>query len=241
MEISGLIRIRNEGEIIGDTLDHLSTFCNRVFVFDDNSTDCTVEICRQHPIVEIVVCSTKYLYDRPSSETYDRRILLNLVSGIVPSRSWIFLMDSDERVEFNIEQLKAVPDHVNGIRMKLFDYYITHEDVNMRYSERRFLGPEYREILMAFRNVPGLVYNRPIQRSPNVPGKIKNFGYVKHYGKAISVEQWEKKCEYYSKHFPEKYSKKWEERKGKAIHTMSDFGRNLITWDEKKTKGIKLY
>lgn len=150
-------------------------------------------------------------------------------------------MDADERVEFNMDQLKTVPAHVNGIRMKLFDYYITSEDVNLPYAERKWLGPEYREILMAFRNVPGLIYNKAIQRSPIVPGKVASFGYVKHYGKAISVDQWEKKCEYYSKYFPEKYAKKWEARKGKAVHTMSDFDRPLITWEEKETKGIKLY
>lgn len=241
MEITGLLRIRNESEIISDTLNNMATFCSRVFVFDDCSTDLTVEICRSHPVVEKIICSLRYSPNRPNSETEDRRILLNMASSIIPPKSWIFLMDGDERVEFPMEQLKAVPESVNGIRMKLFDFYITPEDIDLPYSQRRWIGPEYREILMAYRNIPGLKYTHEIQRSPIFTGEITSFGYVKHYGKGVSVEQWEKKCEYYSKHFPERYANKWEARKGKAVHTMSDFGRPLITWDEKETKGIKLY
>ena len=124
--------------------------------------------------------------------------------------------------------------------MKLFDFYITPEDVNKNYLERKWIGPEYRNILIAFRNIPGLKYSMPDQRSPFVLGKIIIDGYVKHYGKAISVKQWEDTCEYYSAWFP-KYAAKWEARKGKAVHTKSDFGRDLITWEEKDKKGIKLY
>ena len=36
--------------------------------------------------------------------------------------------------------------------MKLYDFHITAEDVDRRYDERRWMGPEYRTILMAFRN-----------------------------------------------------------------------------------------
>jgi glycosyltransferase involved in cell wall biosynthesis len=240
MIITGLIRIRNEEAIIGDTLDNMAGFCTSVFVFDDCSTDSTIDICKRHPVVEKIICSNRYSTDRPTSETEDRRLLLNMACSIVPPKSWIFLMDGDERVEFNMDQLRSVPANVNGIRMKLFDFYITEEDLNLPYTDRRWIGPEYREILIAFRNIPGLIYNRQDQRAPVVPGLISRFGYVKHYGKAVSVEQWEKKCEYYSKNFP-RYARKWEDRKGKAVHTMSDFGRPLITWEEKETKGIKLY
>ena len=125
--------------------------------------------------------------------------------------------------------------------MKLFDYYITPEDVGLRYSERKWLGPEYRNILMAFRNLPTLSYHAPDQREVGIgaQGRIVTAGYVRHYGKAISVEQWEATCEYYSRHFP-KYSAKWEARKGKAVHVMSDFGNELIRWEERDEKGVDL-
>ena len=62
-------------------------------------------------------------------------------------------------------------------------------------------------------------------------------GFVRHYGKAISIEEWERTCDYYinvrwSDRMPE-LRDRWKQRKGKAIHTKSDFGRKLITWENR--------
>ena len=72
---------------------------------------------------------------------------------------------------------------------------------------------------------------------------VKRAGEVKHYGKAISVEEWEKTCQYYinNRHPQGKFGvDKWKSRVGKAVHTVSDFGNLLITWEERKEKGFKL-
>jgi hypothetical protein len=153
-------------------------------------------------------------------------------------------MDADERIEFPWDILSSVPAvgmKEIGYRLKLFDYYITPEDVELHYTQRRYLGPEYRNILMIFRNLPTLDYSSPDQREVHLrhPGKVRNVGYVKHYGKAISLRQWNETCEYYGTYFP-KYSAKWNARRGKAVHKVSSFGNKLITWDQKDEKGILL-
>jgi len=56
--------------------------------------------------------------------------------------------------------------------------------------------------------------------------------FVKHFGKCLSVEHWEETCDYYMNGFPASFRQRWETRKGKAIHTHSDFGRRLYTWEE---------
>ena len=123
--------------------------------------------------------------------------------------------------------------------MRLFDFYITNDDVNLHYSKRQWIGPEYRDILFMFKNKSAIGYLTPDQRECTLEynSKIILLGYVKHYGKSISVEQWEATCEYYSKHFP-KYSKKWNDRKGKAIHIKSDFNRPLIKWSDKNNDNL---
>jgi glycosyltransferase involved in cell wall biosynthesis len=94
---------------------------------------------------------------------------------------------------------------------------------------------------MAYRNLPTLRFRHLGQREVELgtDGRIAASGFVKHYGKAISIQQWEDTCNYYSTYFPA-YAAKWNARRGKAIHTRSDFGYELIRWEEKESKGIPL-
>lgn len=57
--------------------------------------------------------------------------------------------------------------------------------------------------------------------------------YCQHCGRNLSVEHWEATCDYYVDHFPyEPHGRKWSARKGRAIHSESDFGRPLFRWGE---------
>jgi len=81
------------------------------------------------------------------------------------------------------------------------------------------------------------------QRIPWHPFSEPVFGgYVRHYGKAISIKEWEATCEYYVNHRwadrQPKLRDRWKARKGKAIHTLSDFGRPLINWKDRKDENL---
>lgn len=245
MKIIGLSRVRNESEIMLDTLNHMSEFCDSIYIYDDASTDNTVEICESHPLVKEVIKGDVWDLNRERAEYQNREAILKLArkKEELNLDDWFIYMDADERIEFNFNNLSNISNECDAIKMRLFDFYITKEDVNKNYVEREWMGPEYRDILFMFKNGNAIGYSIPDQREvflkPNT--RVKQIGFVKHYGKSISIKQWEDTCEYYSKNFP-KYSKKWELRKGKAIHTVSDFGRKLITWQSKNdiTKIIKL-
>jgi len=248
LKLVGITKIRNEELIIQDTLDHFAEFCDGIYVYDDCSTDRTVEICKNHKAVKSILEGESWDTNRIWAETKNRlKILrhcqLTEFTDFFPH--WIIFFDADERIEFDFrffDFTRRVCKEFDAVRMRLFDFYITAQDVDKPYHKRRWMGPEYREIIMMFKHSPHLNFNLPDQREvtlkPNA--KILNAGYVKHYGKAISVEEWEKTCDYYMTFWPEPYRSKWKSRKGKAIHTKSDFGRNLITWDEKDTKGVKM-
>ena len=125
--------------------------------------------------------------------------------------------------------------------MKLFDFYITEEDKDKHFLQRTLMGPEYRNIIMAFKNHPNLGYKSFDQREVHLnqpEAIIHHAGYVRHYGKAISVKDWEAKCAYYMTF--EKYREKWARRRGHAIHTTSSFNQQLIRWSQKDTHGIPL-
>lgn len=242
MRIIGLTRIRNEEVIIKDTLDHMANFCDEVVIYDDCSTDNTVNICIKHPIVtNIVIGIPPWTRNRKRAEWENRAKLLKEAKKIATENDWFVYIDADERIEYDWDLLKSYNINIIGVKMKLFDFYITPRDVKKHYTERKWIGPEYRNILIAFRNLKTLDYSSPDQREVHLrsPGKIINSGFVKHYGKAISIEQWEETCYYYSTYF-RKYAKKWEARKGKAIHTYSSFGNKLIKWEQKDKLGFQL-
>lgn len=239
VRVRGITRVRNEEAIIKDTLDHLGTICDDIYVYDDASTDGTVTICENHPKVKKVVKGTSWDSDRERAEYENRQTLFNSASESLSDDDWLVYIDADERLHFN-QAIFQFPD-VDAIIMKLFDFYITEEDKDLPYPGRQYIGPEYRPILMAFRKRAALGYSMPDQRecSLKLGTRIVHDGSVAHYGKAISIDQWDRTVDYYVNHFP-KYAKKWEQRRGKAIHDKSDFGADLIKWEERFKKGYPL-
>lgn len=158
----------------------------------------------------------------------------------------VFYFDADERFDLTYKTFQDLPDHIDGVRIRLFDAYMTEADHADYTAEtplwgfRTFFGPEYRDILMIFRNTDAIHFEGLDSREPVGCQSVITQNYCQHYGKGLSVQQWEETCNYYSTYFPEPYHTKWEQRKGKAIHTLSDFGRELCSWDDAKHNGISL-
>jgi hypothetical protein len=185
-----------------------------------------------------VIRGDRWRKDRKMENTRHRAILLHHAQAI--GAPWCLCFDADERLVGDLPALKppnslfTIPD---GFRFRLFDGYLTKERQepyqggDLRDLPRMW-GPEFRDIIMLFRTdkaqYVGSGRREPLMAGPFGLAPIK----VKHYGKCISVEQWEETCNYYSTHFKEPFKSRWELRKGKAIHTQSDYGRPLYTWQE---------
>lgn len=238
-KVIGLMVVRNEAAIVQDTLDDMAEFCDCVVVQDDASEDETRAICAAHPVVADVLVKYVWEPDRTIAQARDRDRVLKAARKYGGADDWFVYMDADERIDFDWLVLEGLS--AGAVKMRVFDFYITAADVGLRYDARRWLGPEYRKIVMAFQGRWGAGYGGPCQREVTLrPGcGILHAGSVKHYGKAISVEEWERTCDYYSRFVP-KYAAKWEARKGKAVHERSDFGRELIRWEERGAKGVLL-
>jgi len=242
IKITGLIRFRNESLILKDTLKQMSKFCDEIFCFDDASTDNSVKIARSFPKVKKVIENFQWNSSQEDTQALQRKLLFEYARNYSHNK-WFIYQDADERIEFNWSKLEEYNRKgYTAVRMRLFDAYLTKEDKKPYYDGelsklRKWFGPEYREIIFLFKNNKAK-YSADIscQREPIVRGRIIDDGYVKHFGKAISIEHFNKTRNYYIKNFPI-YRDKWEKRK--AIHNKSDFNNQLILWQQKK-RGVPL-
>lgn len=243
MKIIGLTKVRNEALIMKETLDHWERVCTGgIYVYDDVSMDETASICDNHPAVKAVLRSDYWDPDRERAEWRNRQAVLERAQQDAGVDDWFVYFDADERLSFAGNFGLFFEKSIDAIACKLFDIYITPEDVDKPYIEREWVGPEFRTITMFFRNSRALSYSQPDQRivtlAPNARTVVA--GYIKHFGKGLSVEHWEETCDYYIKHWP-KYSAKWQLRKGKAVHDfVSDFNNPLIKWSDRDEKGFPL-
>ena len=252
-KIIGLIREKNESLILEDTLTELEKIVDGFILLDDNSDDNSIEIAKKHPKCLAIIKNSKTITgNRSMEESIHRELLLELAKTYHPQ--WIFYQDADERVENPVDVRNFMLNNINSplieaISFSFFDAYMTKNDSQAYHSGslfnfRKLFGPERRDIVMAWKNNPDITFmTRADLRVPDHidPSKTITKFYVQHYGKALSVEQWEETCDYYIKHFPQ-YAEKWQARKGKGIHnTKSDFNRPLDSWHSiKKSGGIKI-
>lgn len=242
--VIGITRVRNEELILADTLSHVSQFVDAIIAYDDCSTDSTLSILKKSKSVIQIIENKHWDLDRVQQETEHRQILLDAAREFTPE--WLFYFDADERFDLSRKIFRYLPAGVDGVKIRLFDAYMTEDDRGdyvkgmSLWNFRRFFGPEYRDILMIFRNVDYICFEGLDAREPVGCREIVTQNYCQHYGKGLSIKQWEETCDYYSTYFPEPYCTKWRQRRGKAIHTHSDFGRELYTWDIVKRKGIPI-
>lgn len=225
----GITRVRNEELIIEDTLRHYLGFVDSVILYDDCSTDQTVEIAESFDRVA-VIRGSEWLSDRPAEETRHRALLLQTAKQA--GAEWCWCFDADERVDRAILQFDA-----DAYSFPLFDGYMTKEhsdpyiDGPLECLPRAW-GPERRDIITMFRTEKARFLGRD-KREPTVKGRVEcGAGLIKHFGKCLSVNHWEETCDYYATHWGEPYRSKWSARRGKAIHEMSDFGTPLFSWAE---------
>jgi hypothetical protein len=236
-------RVRNEALLLPDTLDYLAPHVDAIVAYDDASTDETVAILRAHPKVALIVANQSWEEDveaRRRAEGRHRGLLLDMARSQLP-HDWMLCFDPDERVTGNLRGFVEGlgDDPCDAVRVRLFDAYMTPED-QVPYTPdqellhfRKYYGPEQRDILMLWRNHAGIGFAEGDGRTPRGMTAVKTELYCQHYGKSLSAAHWEETCDYYIRHFPyETYGAKWEARKGKAIHTESDFGRPLHEWGE---------
>ncbi len=231
------IRVRNEWQLVRGLLEQLRPILDEAWVLDDASD---VPVGPQLDGIVPRLIHVRALQWSGSGgklgEGLQRDYLLQRIKR--ESRcDWVLQLDADERIP-NVDALArlATTADVDGWVLPLVDFYITPGDaefVNPRDPSmvREWFGVETRWTMALFRPRRPVYVSRGDVREPQGlrVRRVRESGQcvIEHFGKAISVAEWERKVDFYSQHYPE-YREKWLARRGAAVHNgVSDFGSAL--------------
>jgi glycosyltransferase involved in cell wall biosynthesis len=140
----GITRVRNEELILRDTLDYVGKHVDAIVAFDDASTDRTLEILSRHPKVALIVTNRSWEVDIEARRIAEGRhpgLLLQMAREQLQF-DWMFCFDADERVTGDlrgfIEGMHS--GDYDGVRVQLFDAYMTPGDHAPYQADRELLG-----------------------------------------------------------------------------------------------------
>ncbi len=250
-KVIGLLRVRNEKMLVNEQINHLADLCNAVYVYDDGSTDGTLEIIQKHPRVTGYIANQKW---KPSIWPVKDKLMLSeknmeLINFArrkenLTAQDWFIYTDVDEKFEAGFKQKlsKIIQQKkYDLIIFELYDFFITDKDAKIPYngdiqSMRKYCGTEYRLLPFVFRNIPNLFLINGAVRDP-LGYDEKRIWYspykIKHYGKAKTIDDYYAKREFYLR-FRRQNRKAGFKFTKPPIHKVdegkSDLGR-LVTWD----------
>ena len=147
MKILGIAVMKNEADIVRSFLDHSSQWADRIFVYDNGSTDGTWEIVQSMASHKIVPWKSE---DIPFHNNLRARVFNEFRHEAEEGDWWCYRMDVDEfYIDNPREFLATVPAHYHTVYRKCINYLVTREDID----EYEFTGDfeQDRHLLRYFR------------------------------------------------------------------------------------------
>ena len=171
MNVSLVVRVRDEWELLEGLIANVMPVCSRVFVLDDSSARPAPGHIYRLPVPVEVHRSSCWSGDAGRlGEGLQRDKLIHLARK-AQDCDWLLQLDANERLDdpaclFDI--LNGSTAH--GIVLPLVDFYLTPFDSNPidpgKLQARRYFGPEVRWTLALFRPLPWTFVDRGDVREP---------------------------------------------------------------------------
>ena len=174
MKIFSICCVRDENDIVGETLEDALSWSDRIFVFDNASADGTwetvLEIARKNSRIEIVGHDDRTFTDELRGEIFES------YRSVAAAGDWWCRLDSDEiYIDDPHRFLANVPDKYGFVYSASFDFYFT--DVDLRSYEKdppKWLAQPARERLKFYQNswtnldlsAIGTTFTGPVQFGP---------------------------------------------------------------------------
>jgi glycosyltransferase involved in cell wall biosynthesis len=196
------MRIKNESENIAEVIASVLPLCARVFIFDDHSSDTTVEICRSFGDAVTIFPSPFEGID----ESRDKNYLLAKIIEAAPE--WVLWVDGDEVLERSgPEQIRRVMHTKQGANIYSLRIAYLWDDVERirvdgiygrfaRPSLFRLAGQQHTRLRFQATEAGANLHcgNVPL----GIAGSARTLDVrLKHYG-YLSLQQRQRKYEWYN-------------------------------------------
>jgi glycosyltransferase involved in cell wall biosynthesis len=125
MNITGMLRVRDEARWIERVIASIQPLCTRIVVMDDHSIDGTPELCAAAPGVEVIASPFTGL-----EETRDKNWLLDRVRA---DADWIVCIDGDEILMpgYEAKIRAAMATSVNAIALRILYAWDSEDHVRV--------------------------------------------------------------------------------------------------------------
>ena len=135
-KLFGVCFVKNEEDIIADSVTHAAQFCHKVFVVDNASTDRTWDVVNGLELENVVpVCSRDFVF-----RDYLRLRFMDAKKEELGINNWWYIFDADEfLLEDPFEAIaQAETENTDCIAVEMINFYLTKEEVRrMQKSGRK--------------------------------------------------------------------------------------------------------
>jgi glycosyltransferase involved in cell wall biosynthesis len=170
--LNAICLVKNEDDIIAQTLIHASQYCDKIFVLDNGSTDSTWEIVQTLSRKNEAIVPLKQILTPFSRE--HRGIVYHEVGHEMAEDDWWLVLDGDEFLAENPQPVieQAVKEGADLIRTWQVQFYFTEVDLRQWeegkdsrdksvFDRRRYYLINWQEKRL-FRNKKGLIWGNHI-------------------------------------------------------------------------------
>ncbi len=191
-KIAAHFLVKDEEDVIKECIDHVSQYCDYIFVIDNGSNDKTYEICKNHPGVnwcERIVCTYSDALRQPLIEISKKYLKSGHDWFLALSADHFFTSDPRSDIQ------RAIQENANVITYDVAQFYITDQDLKtittsgQDWSRRpveerlKYYTINYFNFPVAFQFDENIKYVQDVTEWPRVSEKrIASFSPVlKHY------------------------------------------------------------
>ncbi|PKH03005.1 glycosyltransferase family 2 protein [Psychromonas sp. MB-3u-54] len=206
MKLNAICIIKNEVDIILETLNNALRFCDNIYVFDNDSTDGSWElICNkafEDPRVVIAAHSGEIYRNQFRNRIY------NMFHSRFLASDWWYILDADEMLTDDPRPMliKAMQGKKNQMRVWQAQFYFTDNDLAAYKKEDKTLSvSERRRYYRINWREPRFFKNSPDQSWPeDMSGKVPSFCQKLYHPSPI--------CRHYAQRTPEQIKMRREIR-----------------------------